>query len=91
MALGLLHSRTDGKCSKTILTRNIHEMPIDPSVYQYCEAQDIPLHYLPEYEEQSEREGFEWENFLLIFFLIMLALPLVILVAGIYAVGILTL
>ena len=66
-------------------------MPIDPSVYQYCEAQDIPLHYLPEYEQQSEPKEFEWKNLFLLFFLVMLALPIVIVVAAIYAVGKLTL
>ena len=61
-------------------------MPIDPSVYQYCEAQDIPIHYLSGYEEQPEPEGFEWKNLFLISLFILVALPLIILVAGIYTV-----
>ncbi len=61
-------------------------MPIDPSVYQYCEAQDIPIQYLHGYEEQPEPGGFEWKNLFLITFLLLLALPLVVLIASVYAV-----
>ncbi len=61
-------------------------MTIDPSVYQYCEAQDIPIQYLPEYEEVSAPGGFEWKNLILISFFVVLALPLVLLIAAIYTV-----
>ncbi len=57
-------------------------MPIDTSVHQYCEAQDIPLEYLDEYEKQKISGQFEWRNLFPVLIL-FLALPfIVILVSG---------
>ena len=53
------------------------EMPIDPSIYQYCEAQDIPLEYLDEYEKETRPKQFEWKNLFWIL-IVLLALPLII-------------
>ncbi len=58
-------------------------MPIDPSVYQYCEAQDIPIHYLEGYGEQPKAKQFEWKVLFFIIFFILLSLPLLIIFAGI--------
>ncbi len=58
-------------------------MPIDPSVYQYCEAQDIPIHYLEGYVEQPKAKQFEWKVLFFIIFFSLLALPVLIIFAGI--------
>lgn len=56
-------------------------MPIDPSVYQYCEAQDIPISYLEGYEKQPKAKQFEWKVLFFTIFFSLLALPLLIIFA----------
>ncbi len=58
-------------------------MPIHPSVYQYCEALDIPVEYLDDYEIPAESKQFELKNLFLVL-IILLAIPITIIFASAY-------